>query len=168
MRLHTLPALAMRTLLLTIVLTDARATTLNDTTTAVTEQTAQAARWASAQALRAVDVAIDSAEQAHQALLGPRAPTLPPAEMLDSLSCQQLYEMRVGLTREQLDYVPAYWSDARNVGAAMIGTVFTPGYYYLGYTAVNNFQRDSEKLDRDSQLTALRRASARKDCFIRP
>ena len=96
---------------------------------------------------------------------GPTAPTVPTD--LSRLSCAELYRMRTELLRQSYDYVPAYLDDPRNVAALAIGTIATPAFYYLPYTGVQSYLRGRRAIAADAELTALREASAAKDCFVR-
>ncbi len=100
-----------------------------------------------------------------RALFGPEVPAIP--SDLDKLSCGQLYAQRIALMRYMDDYAPAYWDDPRNGSAVALGTLYTPVFYYLGYTAVAGYQRTRQSVVMDAQLSALRQASARQDCFVR-
>ena len=104
------------------------------------------------------------ADDVYQLLLGPTVPVQPvPTE----LSCAELYRQRIQLMRGQLDYVPTFYDDPRTRGAAFIGAVWTPGFYYLAYRAVANATRHTHSDAVGARIDALRQASAQLRCFER-
>jgi hypothetical protein len=101
----------------------------------------------------------------NEVFYGPDAPAI--AVDLDRLSCDDLYRMRTELLRRTYHYVPPYLDDPRNVAAIAVGTIVTPAFYYLPYTAVQGYLRGRQAVAVDAELSALRQASATKDCFSR-
>ena len=81
------------------------------------------------------------------------------------LSCHELYNRRMALASQAHGYRPPYTDQPRNIGAAFIGTLFTPGFYYLGYSALENHLTDRRRRGASAELDALRRASATQRCF---
>jgi len=120
--------------------------------------------WPVVQA-RAKAFARDRAADGQRLLLGPTAPpvTPPPA----ALSCSELYERRVALMRTQLDYQPPYTDDPRNRAAVFIGTIFTPGFYFLPFSAIQDYVGADRKVRTEHELDALRYASAAQQCYVR-
>ncbi|MCP5144275.1 MAG: hypothetical protein H6978_05580 [Gammaproteobacteria bacterium] len=137
-------------------------------------------------ATAAADFRGDAAAVAHKArmlamqplrlLYGPSQPELPdyldldgmdPAEV-DLRLCGDLYQRRQVLLRQTLDYVPAYLDDPRNATAMVVTTMgTTPIYfYYLGFTALQDYQRAQRNVAIEAELDALRRAAAALDCFV--
>jgi hypothetical protein len=99
-------------------------------------------------------------------LQGPDAP--PPAQAVPAgQTCEALYYQRVALLAQNYDRKPAYWDDPRNRGAVFIGTMFTPAFYYLGYTSLTRYLEDARAVDARPALDALRLASAAQRCFLR-
>jgi hypothetical protein len=90
----------------------------------------------------------------------PRVAPVPPAQ-----TCAELYAERVQLMRAQVDYKPAYTDDPRNRAAVFIGTLFTPGFYYLAFTGVQAYLDATDDASAQSRLDALRYASAEQQCY---
>ncbi len=96
---------------------------------------------------------------------GPQG-SAPPAIAPDQ-SCITLYERRLTLLRQLDDYKPPYWDDPRNQAAVFIGTMWTPAFYFLGYSAVNARLEEIDDIGPQTELDALRHASAQQRCFER-
>ena len=96
---------------------------------------------------------------------GAREPTQTVIPM--ELDCVALYERRIGLRRELDDHQPAYWDDRRNQAAVFLGTVWTPAFYFLGYSAVSAHLTDLRKTDPQREIDALSYAAAARRCFER-
>ena len=96
---------------------------------------------------------------------GPRKLESPPIP--EDQSCVELYRRRIELIGETDDYKPAYWNDPRNQAAVFIGTIWTPAFYFLGYSPVTAHLDELNDNDPRSHLTPLRRTSARQRCFER-
>jgi len=83
------------------------------------------------------------------------------------LSCAELYERRLALMRTQLDYRPPYSDDPRNKAAFAIGTMWTPGFYFLPFSAVQDYLDSDRKTDAENELDQLRHAAAMQQCYVR-
>ncbi len=95
-------------------------------------------------------------------------PQLRPAPPIDpAAGCVALYERRMALQRTMNDRNPAYWDDPRNQAAVFLGTVWTPAFYFLGYSAVNGHLDELSADDPQAEIDALRQASAALRCFER-
>lgn len=105
------------------------------------------------------------ADDARAVLLGPARPATPVID--PALDCNALYARRVALTRQQLDYHTGYLDDPRNQTALAIGTVTPWGFAYLPFTAMQSYTRSARKGQLETELDALRQASARLQCFRR-
>jgi hypothetical protein len=82
-------------------------------------------------------------------------------------SCADLYYERTVLMQRTNSFAPAYYDDPRNQALFYLGTVYTPMYYLLGYTAFESYY-DTRRVEAvNRRLDALRQVSARKDCFVR-
>jgi len=94
-------------------------------------------------------------------------PTAPAAGVLpEGLSCAELYERRLALMRTQLDYRPPYSDDPRNKAAFAIGTMWTPGFYFLPFSAVQDYLDSDRKVQAESELDQLRHAAALQQCYV--
>lgn len=120
--------------------------------------------WPAVQA-RAEAFARDRAADGRRLVLGPTAPqvTPPPA----TLTCTELYERRVALMQQQLDYRPAYTDDPRNQAAVFIGTIATPAFYFLPFSGIQDYVDADRKVRTERELDALRYASATRQCYVR-
>ena len=112
---------------------------------------------------RARDFAEDRYNDARTLLNGPQESTPPAID--PAAGCVALYERRVSLQRAMTDRNPVYWDDPRNQAAVFIGTVWTPAFYFLGYSAVTGHLDSLSDTDPQSEIDALRRASAALRCF---
>jgi hypothetical protein len=83
------------------------------------------------------------------------------------LTCEQIYERIVQLTPQTYNYRPAFWEDPRNGALVALSWVFTPSYYLLAYSGVAYHGEQQSIGGVNRQIDALRRASARKDCWVR-
>jgi len=113
----------------------------------------------------AADFAAARVEDTRSLLFGHAAPApvAPPA----GLSCAELYERRLALMRTQLDYRPPYSDDPRNKAAFVVGTMWTPGFYFLPFSAVQDYLDADRKTDAEHELDQLRHASAMQQCYVR-
>lgn len=120
--------------------------------------------WPTVQA-HAEAFARDRARDTERLLLGPQAPrvTPPPAD----LDCAALYTQRVALMQKQLDYRTAWSDDPRNRAAAFIGTIFTPGFYFLPFSGIQEYVDGDRKVRAERELDALRMAAAARHCYVR-
>ncbi len=111
------------------------------------------------------EFALDRVQDGRRLLEGPRLVPTPavPAE----LDCVALYERRVALQRELDDYQPAYWDDPRNQAAVFLGAVWTPAFYFLGYSALDARLDAIDHVGPRAEIDALSRVSARRRCFER-
>ena len=82
-------------------------------------------------------------------------------------TCQQLYYRRLAIMPRTLNYKPDYWDDPRNQVAVFLGTMFTPAFYFLGYSGINAYLDAANQIDPRIELDALRHASAQQRCFVR-
>ncbi len=98
-------------------------------------------------------------------LLGPPAPTPSPAT--PELDCAALYTRRVALMQDQLDYRPAWSDDPRNQSAVFIGAVFTPGFYFLPFSGIQDYLDRDRKVRIERELDVLRAAAAARHCDVR-
>ena len=92
---------------------------------------------------------------------GQPAPDISPFQ-----SCQQLYQRRLSILPQTLNYKPDYWDDPRNQVAVFLGTMFTPAFYFLGYSGVSAYLDAANQIDPRIELDALRHASAQRRCFV--
>lgn len=106
---------------------------------------------------------VDRYHDGRRLIEGPREITPPLIE--PDQSCVELYQRRLTLLRRLHDYQPAYWDDPRNQAAVFLGAIWTPAFYFLGYTAVNARLDEIDDIDPRAELDALRYASARARCF---
>ncbi|MFT4583953.1 MAG: hypothetical protein ACI915_001702 [Gammaproteobacteria bacterium] len=100
---------------------------------------------------------------ARRLIEGPRETV--PATIPSGLSCIELYERRLDLLRQTDHHKPNYWDDPRNQAATFIGTIWTPAFYFLGYSAITAHLDELNIEEPQSTLNALRRASATQRCF---
>jgi len=114
---------------------------------------------------QAADFAAARVEDTRSLLFGHAAPApvAPPA----GLSCAELYERRLALMRTQLDYRPPYSDDPRNKAAFLVGTMWTPGFYFLPFSAVQDYLDADRKTDAEHELDQLRHAAAMQQCYVR-
>ena len=115
--------------------------------------------------IKAEAFAAARATDAQALLLGPQRPATPTID--PALDCNALYARRVALTRQQLDYHTGYLDDPRNQTALAVGTVSTWGFAYLPFTALQSYTRSAARGQIETELDALRQASARLQCFRR-
>jgi len=114
---------------------------------------------------RARQFATDRYDDARTLINGPRqtaAPAIDPAT-----GCVALYERRMQLQRTMANRNPVYWDDPRNQAAVFLGTVWTPAFYFLGYSAVTGHLDGLAANEPQVEIDALRRASAALRCFER-
>lgn len=82
--------------------------------------------------------------------------------------CAALYQQRVALMRQQLNPGPTdFYSDPRAGAALFTGSVWSPGFYYLPFRALQNYRDQTRRPQREAELDALRAASAEQRCFER-
>lgn len=112
---------------------------------------------------QAGDFLIDRYHDGRRLLEGPRQTATP--AVAPGQSCIALYERRLELLRNMNDYKPAYWDDPRNQAAVFIGTIWTPAFYFLGYSAISAQLDSLNDIDPQVELDALRFASAEQRCF---
>ena len=107
----------------------------------------------------------DRGNDARELTLGTPAPqSVTPTD----LDCTELYNRRIALMRRQVDYGPTdYFSDPRVGASVFIGAVWTPGFYYLPFHALQRFQKDQHRPQQQADIDALRTASAAQRCFER-
>lgn len=94
---------------------------------------------------------------------GPRI--IEPAPTDPAASCRALYQRRMALQRNLDDYKPAYWEDPRNQTAVFLGTIWVPAFYFLAYSAVTTHLDELKDYTPQTEIDALRRASAALRCF---
>jgi hypothetical protein len=94
---------------------------------------------------------------------GPREIPLPFVD--PGRSCIDLYQRRVTLMHQMHDYKPAYWDDPRNQAAVFLGTIWTPTFYFLGYSAISAHLDELSDTNPQAELDALSQASAQQRCF---
>ncbi len=90
-----------------------------------------------------------------------------PTPLPAGLTCAELYERRLALMRTQLDYRPPYSDDPRNKAAFAIGTMWTPGFYFLPFSAVQDYLDSDRKTNAENELDQLRHAAAMQQCYVR-
>ena len=128
--------------------------------------------WVSA-AERAVTISADPAlefaknrfNDLKKIIVGPNGQ--PPPDIAPYQTCQQLYRRRLELLPKTLNYKPDYWDDPRNQVAVFLGTMFTPAFYFLGYSGISAYLDAANQIDPRIELDALRHASAQQRCFVR-
>jgi len=120
--------------------------------------------WPTIQA-HAEAFARERARDGQRLLLGPSAPATTPVPA--GLSCAELYERRVALMQQQLDYRPAYTDDPRNQAAVFIGTIFTPAFYFLPFSGIQDYVQSDRKVRLEREIDTLRYAAAAQQCFVR-
>lgn len=98
-------------------------------------------------------------------LIGPSPPSSAPVP--SAQSCRDLYTQRLAIMRTQYDYKPAFTDDPRNRAAIFIGTIFTPAFYYLAFSGIQAYGEANDEAQSQSQLDALRYASAQQQCYVR-
>ncbi|MFT4561926.1 MAG: hypothetical protein ACI9BW_001669 [Gammaproteobacteria bacterium] len=109
------------------------------------------------------DFTLDRYHDARRLIQGPRA--IVQAAVPANISCIELYERRLELLRQTEHHKPSYWDDPRNQAAVFIGTIWTPAFYFLSYSAVAAHLDGLNADEPLPNLDALRRASAAKRCF---
>lgn len=114
---------------------------------------------------RAREFAANRYDDARTLINGPQLVTPPPID--PAAGCVALYERRMFLQRTMSDRNPAYWDDPRNQAAVFLGTIWTPAFYFLGYSAVTGHLDELSANDPLAEIDALRRASAALRCFER-
>ncbi|MEM7467465.1 MAG: hypothetical protein AAF387_11335 [Pseudomonadota bacterium] len=97
-------------------------------------------------------------------ILGPNGQ--PPPHIAPHQTCEQLYQRRLAVLPQTLNYKPDYWDDPRNRVAVFLGTMFSPAFYFLGYSGVSNYIDSARQIDPRIELDALRYASAQQRCFV--
>ena len=104
-------------------------------------------------------------EDARMLLLGTPQPQ---AAAPGDLDCEQLYHRRVVLMQARLDPGPTdYFSDPRVAAGTFVGALWTPGFYYLPFRALQDFREQAHRPQQEAELDALRAASAAQRCFER-
>jgi hypothetical protein len=84
-----------------------------------------------------------------------------------ALDCTQIYEEMVRLTPYTYNYKPDFYDDPRNGAIGALGFAFTPIFYAWSYTALDRYSEQRKISDTGQRIDALRRASARQDCWVR-
>ncbi len=100
----------------------------------------------------------------HDLLLGPSVPQ--PVAPIPG-DCRTLYQQRVAMMREQLDYRRPFWDEPRHVATVLVGAVWTPAFYFLPYRALSTTLADERQAGGVAELDALRAAAAAGRCFER-
>ena len=113
---------------------------------------------------KAEQFARDRLSDARNFLIGPARPAAVSPVTLD---CRALYTQRVALTRDRLDYRANFWDDPRNRAAAFIGAAWSGAFYYLPYSALAAYSSAISGPQTQTEIDALRAASARQRCFER-
>lgn len=103
-------------------------------------------------------------DDARTLLMGPARPDPAPVTSSD---CAELYYRRVALAQRKLDYGDTFWDDPRNRGAVFVGAVWTPAFYFLAWSALDEYTTAAPRPQLGADLDALRAASARLRCFER-
>lgn len=116
-------------------------------------------------ARHAEQFAYDRLQDGRRMVLGPH-PVTPPSVPAGT-SCEELYLRRVALMRGQVDAAPPYTDDPRNRAAVLIGTLWTPGFYYLAFSGIQAYVDAQRKPEAQAEIDALRDASAAQRCFER-
>ena len=98
-------------------------------------------------------------------VLGPNGQPAPHIEPYQT--CQQLYQRRLALLPKTLNYKPSYWDDPRNQVAVFLGTMFSPAFYFLGYSGISSYLDTANQIDPRIELDALRHVSAQQRCFLK-
>ena len=94
-------------------------------------------------------------------------PSQPRAQASPALDCRALYQQRMALMRQQLDYRPSLWDDPRGQAGVLIAAIWSPALYYLPYRAVSNFQHAAHAPQITAEIDQLRAVSAGLRCFER-
>lgn len=104
-------------------------------------------------------------DDARQLVNGARPPAVP--AISPELDCRALYQQRVALSRDQLNYRPSFWEDPRSQTGVFLGAVWTPAFYYLPYRAFTDYRANAKAPQVQADIDALRAASAQLRCFER-
>ena len=113
---------------------------------------------------KAEQFARDRYRNARDLLIGPERPS---AISPTSESCAALYARRVALIQDQLDYRATFWDDQRNRAVVFIGPAWSGAFYYLPYSALAEYSEAISGPQTQTDIDALRAASARQRCFER-
>lgn len=114
---------------------------------------------------RVREFALDRYHDGRLLIEGPHP--LPTPAIDASLDCTAIYERRVALRRARDDHNVDYWDDPRNQAAVFLGAIWTPAFYFLGYSALDAHLEDLRLDDPLVEIDALSRLSAQKRCFER-
>ena len=106
---------------------------------------------------------VDRYHDGRRLIEGPRVATPPVID--PNQSCVALYQRRLVLLQQMHDYKPAYWDDPRNQAAVFLGTIWTPAFSFLGYSAITAQLDELNEIDPQTELDALRHVSAQQRCF---
>ncbi len=109
------------------------------------------------------EFALDRVYDGQRLVLGPSEIALPAID--PNSSCIELYQRRVKLWHQVHDYKPAYWNDPRNQAAVFLGTIWSPAFYFLGFSAVTAHLDQLNDAAPLAEIDALSRASAQLRCF---
>jgi hypothetical protein len=109
------------------------------------------------------DFVVDRYHDGQRLIEGPTVATPPVIE--PNQSCAALYQRRLVLLQQMHDYKPAYWDDPRNQAAVFLGAIWTPAFYFLGYSAITAQLDKLNEIDPQTELDALRHVSAQLRCF---
>ncbi len=83
--------------------------------------------------------------------------------LYDSRSCNDLYMQASGLEKESFSY--AADNGNKTQVASIVGTIFTPALYYLGYSAYQDYKNGINSKTTFSEIEEIRLRMAEKRCF---
>lgn len=87
------------------------------------------------------------------------------SKMHDNRSCNELYMQASILEKESFSY--SVDSNNTTQVASIVSTVFTPAFYYLGYSAVQDFHKEVRSQAVFDEMETIRYRMAEKRCFLK-
>ena len=88
-----------------------------------------------------------------------------PESIYENRSCEQLYLAAGKLENKALNYESDVFNQRNNTVASVVGTVFTPALYFLGYSSYMNFRSEREAHQSNHELDKIRYRMAELRCF---
>ena len=80
-------------------------------------------------------------------------------------SCNDLYIQATALEQTTHTYNGTIYNDNSTQAAGIASTVFAPAIFYLGYNAVQDFQKQVQAKDAFQEIEKVRSLMAEKRCF---